>query len=430
MGGQSSRIDVTPLHVSHSDFQGGAARAAYRIHTALRAAGVDSSMRVAVRLSDDWTVRGPRSRLEKAWTRVSFYTGRAATTLSRPADGEGLRTLALLPTGLGRELNRSAASLLHLHWIGHGMLSVGEIGALQKPVVWTLHDMWAFCGAEHLVADEAQARFRNGYRSDNRRAGESGFDLNRWVWERKRRCWKGPMTIVCPSQWLAQCAKDSALLREQRIETIPIPIDTTAWRPVDRGISRDILGVARDSRIVLFGAIGGTQEFHKGGDLLFSALQSLPPVANRTTEVLVFGQTRPKDPPRLPFPVRYLGMFNDDVSLRLVYSAADVLVVPSRQESFGQTASEAQACGVPVVAFNVGGLRDIIDDRITGYLAQPFDPQDFARGISWVLEDDSRRAALGASARAKVETRFSSPVVSRQYLSLYEDILRDVNRRS
>ena len=418
-------MNITPFHVSHSDLQGGAARAAYRIHNALRAAGVDSLMRVAVRLSDDWTVRGPRSRLEKAWTRLSFYAGRAVATLSRPAANEGLRSLALVPTGLGRELNRSAASLLHLHWVGHGMLSVGEIGALQKPVVWTLHDMWAFCGAEHLVADEAQARFRNGYRSDNRRTGESGLDLNRWVWERKRRCWKRPMTIVCPSGWLAQCARDSALLREHRIETIPLPIDTTAWRPVDRGISRDILGVAKDSRVVLFGAIGGTQEFHKGGDLLFAALQSLPPIADRTTEVLVFGQTQPKNPPRLPFPMRYLGVFGDDVSLRLVYSAADVVVVPSRQDNFPQTALEAQACGTPVAAFDVGGLRDIIDDRITGYLARPFDPQDLARGISWVLEDDSRRATLGAAARAKVESRFSGHVVSRQYLELYEDILGD-----
>ena len=233
------------------------------------------------------------------------------------------------------------------------------------------------------------------------------------------------MTIVCPSGWLAQCARDSALLREHRIETIPLPIDTTAWRPVDRGISRDILGVAKDSRVVLFGAIGGTQEFHKGGDLLFAALQSLPPIADRTTEVLVFGQTQPKNPPRLPFPMRYLGVFGDDVSLRLVYSAADVVVVPSRQDNFPQTALEAQACGTPVAAFDVGGLRDIIDDRITGYLARPFDPQDLARGISWVLEDDSRRATLGAAARAKVESRFSGHVVSRQYLELYEDILGD-----
>ena len=128
--------------------------------------------------------------------------------------------------------------------------------------------------------------------------------------------------------------------------------------------------------------------------------------------------------------MRYLGVFGDDVSLRLVYSAADVVVVPSRQDNFPQTALEAQACGVPVVAFDVGGMRDIIDDRITGYLARPFDPQELARGVVWVLEDHLRRLTLGASARAKVEKRFSSSIVSRQYLDLYEDIVNVAKRRS
>ena len=119
----------------------------------------------------------------------------------------------------------------------------------------------------------------------------------------------------------------------------------------------------------------------------------------------------------------YLGWLNDDISLRLVYCAADVFVLPSIQENLPNTIMEAMACGTPCVAFRQGGLPDLVEHERNGYLAQPFDPMDLARGIAWVLEDGERRRALSLEARQKIEGEFSLDEVARRYVRLYEELV-------
>ena len=136
-------------------------------------------------------------------------------------------------------------------------------------------------------------------------------------------------------------------------------------------------------------------------------------------ELVVFGQTRPIQPPDLGFPIHYSGHLHDDISLRLLYAAADVMVVPSRQEAFGQTASEAHACGSPVVAFATGGLVDIVEDRVTGALAEPFDPASLAAAIRWVLENPQRRLQLGQAARQRAEMLFNPKRIAGLYAEVY-----------
>jgi glycosyltransferase involved in cell wall biosynthesis len=232
-----------------------------------------------------------------------------------------------------------------------------------------------------------------------------------------------PITFVCPSRWLASCAKSSVLLQNQRIEVIANPIDTRVWRPIDRSFSRQVLGLPEDARIILFGALDPAADANKGADLFLSSLRAVS--AFPKTEIVLFGQSAPREPVPSSFPVRYLGVLRDDLSLVLAYSAADVMVVPSRQEAFGQTALEAHACGVPVVAFEVGGLRDIVEHRTTGYLAKPFDAEDLATGINWILES-GRRNVLGAAARTRVQSQFSAEAIAGKYLDLYSDVLRAV----
>ena len=117
--------------------------------------------------------------------------------------------------------------------------------------------------------------------------------------------------------------------------------------------------------------------------------------------------------------MHYTGHLHDNLSLRALYSAADVMVVPSRQEAFCQTASDAHACGTPVVAFNTGGLPDIVADRVTGALAEPFEPASLAAAIRWVLEDPQRRRALGAAARERAERLWAPARVAGLYAEVY-----------
>jgi glycosyltransferase involved in cell wall biosynthesis len=199
---------------------------------------------------------------------------------------------------------------------------------------------------------------------------------------------------------------------------IPNPLDTEAWRPLDKLRARQLLNLPPDAPILLFGALGGDEDPRKGFDLLRDALQHLRGrVAD--LELIVFGQLAPKQDLSLGFPVHHTGYLNDDERLRLLYSAADAVVVPSRLEAFGQTASEAHACATPVVAFNTGGLADIVAHRETGYLAKPFDVPDLAAGIEWVIAAKGAGPDLGAAARDRACRLWDSPVVARQYADLY-----------
>lgn len=139
-------------------------------------------------------------------------------------------------------------------------------------------------------------------------------------------------------------------------------------------------------------------------------------------ELAVFGSSEPENTPSFPFQARYLGRLQDDISLRILYSATDVIVVPSKQEAFGQTATESMACGTPVVFFDATGPKDIVDHKVTGYKARPFQAQDLAKGINWVLNHPDP-ARLSEEAREKVMREFDSNVVAGRYIRLYEEVL-------
>ena len=405
------------IHLNNADTSGGAARAAYRIHRSLLSKGLNSLMRVNFENSGDWTVIGPKGKLKKAFSQIRRHLVFPFLKLMQTQNSI-LHSPAILPSSWSKSVNNSDADIVHLHWIGGEMLSISDIGKIKKPVVWTLHDMWAFCGAEHVSWDE---RWQEGYTNKNRPSSERGFDLNRWVWKRKLRHWSKPFHIVAPSQWLADCAQDSVIMKDWPITVIPNCIDTQIWKPVDRILARKLLGLPLEVPLISFGTYGANSEYHKGFDLLVEAFNHLSGL-HEGLQLVVFGQSSPKSPPKLGFPVNFMGHLHDDLSLRLLYSAVDILIVPSRKEAFGQTASEAQACGTPVVAFKIGGLSDIVKHKHTGYLAEPFDTLDLAKGIKWILSN-STSGVLGKAARERSLQKFSYEVVSAQYQELYQDLI-------
>lgn len=429
------------LHVAASDTGGGAARAAYRIHRSLveygGEQGVESRFRAIQKLTnDDTVIGGPpvgRSRISGLLHPQLINHAKRGFKTGNPI----LHSIAWPNTGLGKELEQfrsTEADLIHLHWLGDSTLSIEEIGRLQQPIVWRLPDQWAFLGAEHYTTPPAPGetassdeRFIYGYPADSRPAHESGPDLNRRTWLRKWRAWCRPINIVCTTSWLADCARRSALMKDWPISVIPNPLDLNAYAPLDQAVGRMLHRLPRDRPLILFGALGGTTDFRKGADLLFDALKILHQQVAGTEienfELVVFGSREPIDPPQLGFPVHWLGSLGDDVTLRLAYTAADVMVVPSRQEAFGQTASEAQACGTPVVAFRTGGLVDIVADRVTGALADPFDSASLAESIRWVLEDSQRQRQLAASARQRAETLFNPRRIADMYTKIYKQAL-------
>ena len=404
--------------VSYTDASGGADRAASRIHRSLLGVGVDSTMHVVRATLGDPTVATSTGKVFKALGLIRPHLGKLPLQFLKTSNSV-LHSTNILPSSWSRRFNRSNADVVHLHWVCAEMMSIEDIGRINKPIVWTLHDMWAFCGAEHYACDE---RWREGYTRHNRPAYESGLDVNRWTWKRKCKAWHRPMNIATPSRWLADCVKESVLMHDWPVTVIPNALDMEIWKPIERVIARQLLRLPEEGKLLAFGAIRGISDPRKGNDLLLAALNHLRhQMPDR--ELVVFGERRPREVPDVGFPIHYAGHLYDDLSLRVLYSAADALVIPSRQDNLPNTGVEALACGTPVIAFDVCGLPDIVTHQQTGWLARPFDTENLAEGIRWVLEDDERRSVFGKKARKYAEERFAAPIVAKQYKRLYEELL-------
>ena len=412
---------IEPLLISSSDIDGGAARAAYRLHRGLKNIGVDSQMLVQNKQSDDYTVICPVSKIDKGIGKlkptldglpIQLYAQRDRTPYS----------VQWLPDKLTEKVAKLNPDVINLHWINSGYLKIETIAKFKKPIVWTLHDMWAFTGGCHYNGDCMNYTTSCGNCPQLHSHIET--DLSRWIWKRKARAWQNlSLTIVTPSHWLAKCAASSSLLKDTRIEVIPNGINTEQYKPIEKSIARSILSLPEDKQLILFGAMSVTSDPRKGFNFLQSALQNLSQSGWRERlELVVFGSSQPKNPTKLGFKSHYLGRLNDDISLSLVYAAADVFLAPSVQDNLPNTVMESLACGTPCVAFDIGGMPDMIEHQQNGYLAKHFDIEDLARGIAWVLEDEERLQKLGVNGREKVEQNFTLEIQANNYLSVYQDI--------
>lgn len=408
------------LLISHSDVSGGAARAAYRLHCALNNASHTSRILVQKKISDDLSVLSPESYLGKFKSLAQIFWGEQFVRLQRTGNPVQHTASCGFPFEthfLAQQIKQT--DVVHLHWFRETP-TISTIGRISKPIVWTLHDMWAFCGAEHYTSEHDTARWRNGYTKNNRPQSEKGFDINRLTWQRKNKNWQQPLHIITPSNWLAQCVSESALMQRWPVHVIPNVLDTNVFKPLDKKFARKALNLPQDVPLVLFGAIKGSKDPRKGFDLLQQGLANIGETFSDTIQGLIFGQSKPTDAPDLGLPVQWMGHVHDEWTLALLYNAADVMVVPSRQENLPQTGTEAQACGCPVVAFNTTGLPDVVVHKKTGYLARPFETKDLAHGISWILEDQERRAALSDAARKRAVHLWSPSVIVPQYLDIYQ----------
>ena len=412
------------LSLSTSDLNGGAPRAAYRLHQGLIKAGVDSQMLVQQKLGDEATVIGARSKITRglAVTRPTldslpmlFYRQRDRTPY--------IYSCQWLPSKIDSQIEALNPDLINLHWVCGGYFPVEAIAKFDRPLVWTLHDMWAFTGGCHYSKQCDRYRQTCGrcpILNSNR-----DWDYSRWLWHRKAKAWQNlDLTLVTPSKWLAECAKSSSLFRDLTVEVIPNGLDIHQYQPIDRQLARKLLELPQDKQIVLFGAIGATSDPRKGFSFLEAALQHLSHLTSpKEIELVVFGSSKPAKPIDFGFKTHYLGRFSDDISLALVYSAADVFIAPSVQDNLPNTIMEAMACGIPCVAFNVGGISDLVDYRQNGYLATPYEPQDLARGIMWILEDAERWQGLSHNAKAKVDREFTIQIQADRYFQLFQKIL-------
>jgi glycosyltransferase involved in cell wall biosynthesis len=412
------------LLISTSDIKGGACRATYRLHQGLKSIEVNSQMLVKVKHSDDQTVMGTRDvsgigqsvnglRLTLDRLPLKFYSHGNKTTFSPH----------WIPNNINSQVFNFAPDIINLHFVSAGYLQIETIAKFNHPIVWTLHDMWSFTGGCHY--NQECDRYISSCGACPQLGSERDWDLSRWIWKRKANAWKNiSLTIVTPSVWLAKCAKESSLFRDRRVEVIPYGIDLNLYRPINKKVARELLKLPQDKQLILFLSLRATSDKRKGFHLLQPALKQLSQTGwQEKLEIMVVGASQSEKSPELGLKSHYLGTLNDSLTLALAYSAADVFVAPSVQDNLPNTVLEAISCGTPCVAFNIGGMPDMIEHQKNGYLAEPYKIEDLVRGVVWTLENQERYQKLSHRAREKAEQEFALEIQARRYESLFSEIL-------
>ena len=411
---------MKPLLVNTVDRQGGAAIATYRLHQGLKSVGVNSQLLVQRKITDDPSVLGSVTRVERFTGQLRPYIDGIPTRLY-PNREKALFSPAWLPGRIPTRINQLDPDLVHLFWVTSGFLRIESLRSFNRPIIWTLHDMWPFTGGCHY--DDGCGGFQQACGKCPVLHSNKERDLSRRVWKRKHKYWSDlPIVVVATSRWLGDMARCSSIFGNKRIEILPNGIDTEVYKPLDKKMARTACNLPQDKKLIMFSAFDATSDKRKGGQFLLDALERLSDGDfGKSAELIIVGATS-GSLGRTGLKTHFMGIHYDELSQVLLYTAADVLVAPSIQENLSNTVMESLSCGTPVVAFNIGGMPDMIEHEKNGYLATPFETRDLAHGISWVIESNERYAQLSSAARNKVEKHYASQIVANQYLDLYRDV--------
>lgn len=326
-----------------------------------------------------------------------------------------------------KSLNKSDYDIVHLHWINFDFISIEDIGKITKPIVWTLHDGWTYCGAEHHPNFfENDNRFIEGYSKANKPKSTKGPDICRITWNRKKKAWKNTYFVfISPSKWNADRLKTSKLFHNSKCTVIPNIIDQSIFKKLDQQTVRTALGLPQDIKIIGFGAAYdiNTDKSIKGSRELISALSVLK--SQRNFHLVVFGPYSAAFQNSINSPCTFMGKIDSPQIVCAIYNSLDVFVCPSIMENLPTTCIEAQFCGIPVTAFDVGGIPEIIKHKETGYLAKPYDIDDLANGIKYCIEN---KEVLSKKAIKLSSLKFDNDIITKKHISLYEEVLKSSHR--
>ena len=420
------------LIVNTSEKNGGAAVAANRLMEALNSNGEDAKMLVRDKQTDDKRVvalrRSPLHWWQFLWERWCIFLH---LHLSRQ------RLFELDIANTGTDITTlpefKAADIIHLSWINQAMLSLADIKKIVnsgKPVVWTMHDIWPATAICHYARGCKQFHTACHHCPLLPRGGGNN-DLSARVWRKKVAILqdKSILFVAC-SKWLEGQAKQSALLKNQIVTSIPNPIDTRIFCEQDKKQARRAFGLPENKQLILFVSQRVTDE-RKGVNYFIEALQQLVtehPAMKQNTGVVILGGHSAEVAARLPIPAYALGYVSDAQKIASVYNSADLFVLPSLEDNLPNTIMEAMACGIPCVGYRVGGIPEEIDHLKNGYVAAYKDVNDLARGIYWVL-NEAEYDVLSTQAIEKVISCYSQKAVSLRYIEVYNQALAFKKRK-
>ena len=312
------------------------------------------------------------------------------------------------------------SKIFHLHWIGNGFLNLNQIGKIKQPIVITLHDVWFITGGCHVNFE--CKKYESG--CDKCPMFEHKFNplnITKKIFNKKVNIFKNKnIQIVVLSQWMKDIVTMSPIFTNASVNLIPNGVNLEIFTPIDKNFARSKFSINLDKKIILYGGISAKSDHNKGYDLLIDCINLLN---IKDMEIVVFGETTSSQYFLAGYKVTSVGYLSNEIDLAKLYSAVDIVIVPSRQESFSQVSLEAISCGTPVVAFDYSGPRDIIKHKVNGYLAKPYDPKDLANGIDWIFDSLSKSNELSIKAREIATQKFDITNVAKSHVDLYNKIL-------
>ena len=405
------------VHLVAGELNGGAARGAYWLHRGLLSSGARS----LILTSSSVTLGEPEIisiNNDENHSLIKHYKSEEARLLSRyPNKAEGLFSSGFGGLDLTSNDFIRDADIVHLHWVNGSFFDFQGLNAIGKPIVWTLRDMWPMTGGCHYSFE--CRRFENDCGCCPLLGSDKKEDLSSKVQRRKSALFPADINFVGISHWIAQQAKASKLLGDKAISIIHNCIDCSAFFPVEQSLAREILGLKTSKRVLLIGATR-LKDPYKGFNLLKNVLSHLN---KEHFYLLFFGASSENDIRDLGFEYKRLGYLYDNISMRVVYSAADVFLCTSIIEAFGKTVAEAMACGTPAISFDNSGPAEIIKHKTTGYIAKSFDVSDFVQGVYYICDENNQSRLKRKSVERARET-FDKDVIAERYLRLYFSLMK------
>jgi glycosyltransferase involved in cell wall biosynthesis len=407
---------VKIFHLSTFSFEGGAAKAAARLHKMLRNANVDSRF-YALRITKFF---------DALYSPNIFFGFKLFKRLRPYIDSLPLRllsrkkntpwTIGLLPSRLVEIGSEKGDLVVHVHWVGAGFVSLNSLRIFKNKLVFTLHDSWLFTAGCHLPYE--CDKFKTKCSSCPQLGHQANF-LVQYLFDIKKSFLSemNPV-IICPSRWMLSQAKESSLLKECDIRYIPNGVDVNIFSP-QQNFSKDNYFF-----VIGFSALHAIVDVNKGFHLFLSALEyikSTRDISNILIEVIGANESDLVDI-SLPFPAKFHGIIESDYDLAAIYSTAHIFCVPSITESFCQVAAESISSGTPVVSFATSGLKDIVIDKQTGFLAKPFDYKDLAGKILMAYDDRVQLNLMSQIAREYAVDNFDAKLIATNMHTLYAEI--------
>jgi glycosyltransferase involved in cell wall biosynthesis len=417
---------VKIVHIDNADNGGGASRSAYRLHDGLRRLGENSAMYVLnKRTKDPFVKRFQSSPGKVRWISRNMRRLRLNLSMLRyersaPED-QTFFSEDRTPFYLDSCRQIPESDVINLHWIANFLDLEAFFLWLPKnmPLVWTLHDMAAFTGG--CCHAMGCAKFTEQCGACPQLGSSNEHDLSRDVWLRKQGYYSSlgreRIHLVTPSQWLGKNLNRSSLLSRFPHSVIPYGLDLEVFQPRDRALSRELLGIAKEAKVVLFVSNGLVHL--KGFHILLDALSGI----DGSSELHLLSLGLGASPALDRFKHTHIPSIAEDGLLSLIYSAADVFVLPSLADNLPNTMLESIACGTPVVASAVGGIPDTVRPGVTGVLVKPGDAAELRAALLGLLGNDSLRAEMSSNCRKIALAEYSLELQARRYLEIYETML-------